>query len=70
MKLYTIKEDSHKENSDEKKYISEGFRDPQEIELSDLDKLGFHFTSQKNIASISATGLRPTIGANAEGDLG
>lgn len=70
MKLYTIKEDSHKEELDEKKYVSEGFTNPQEIKLSDLDKLGFHFTPQRNSASISATGLKPTIGANAEGDLG
>ncbi len=71
MGLYTIKENSHKEMRDGKdEWVSDGFIDPKEISLLEIDKLGFHFTPQKNCAAISATGLKPKIGSNAKGDLG
>lgn len=71
MKMYRIKELAHKViNNGEEQFVSDGFTDAQEITIEDLEHLGFHFTPQKNSASISSTGLRPQIGANSSGDLG
>lgn len=71
MKIYKIKESSHKViNNDKEQYVSDGFSDAEEISLEDLECMGLHFTPQENSPSISATGLRPQIGSNSSGGLG
>lgn len=71
MKIYKIKENSHKViNNDKEQYFSDGFSNAEEITFEDLERMGLHFTPQRNSPSISATGLRPKIGSNSSGGLG